>query len=119
MNSSIQGVAITLARYREDKILKRLVTTPLKPWKFVLAQVSSRLVINLIQIAVILLLGVYAFGAHIFGNLGLLILIALFGGLLLQSIGFAVASVAKTTDAAHGLSVTIALPMMFLAYIVQ
>ena len=115
MNSSIQGIAITLARYREDKILKRITTTPLKSWKFVFAEVLSRLVVNLVQVGLILGIGIYFFQAHILGNIFLVFVFALLGGLLFQSIGFAVASFSRTTDAAQGMSVAISIPMMFLA----
>ncbi|MBM2820901.1 MAG: permease protein [Candidatus Berkelbacteria bacterium] len=114
MNSSVQGIAITMAKYREDKILKRITTTPLKSWKFVIAQVLSRLVVNILQITIILLIGVYGFNAHVH-NLGTIIPLALLGGVLFQSIGFAIASASKTTDAAQGLSVVATIPMMFLA----
>jgi len=115
MNGSVQGIAITMARYREDKILKRITTTPLKPWRFVMAEVLSRLVLNVLQITLILAIGIWGFHAHIIGNIFLLYIFGLLGGLLFLSIGFAVASIAKTTDAAQGMAVSITIPMMFLA----
>ncbi len=115
MNSSIQGLAITMSKYREEQILKRLVTTPIKPWKFVLAEVLSRLVVNIIQVAVILMIGVYGFGAHIAGNLWLVMLFSLVGAFLFQLIGFVVSTFSKNADAAQGMSMTITIPMMFLA----
>ena len=115
MNASIQGIAITMANYREDKILKRITTTPLPSWKFVSAEVLSRLVLNVVQVSLILAIGVYFFHAHLYGNILLIYLFALLGGLLFQSIGFLVASVTKTTDAAQGMSIAITIPMMFLA----
>lgn len=115
MNGSVQGIAITMANYREDKILKRITTTPLRTWKFVTAEVLSRLVLNVLQISLILTIGFFFFHAHIYGNIALLFLFAMLGGLLFQSIGFMVASFAKSTDAAQGMSVAITIPMMFLA----
>ncbi len=115
MNSSVQGVGISLANYREDKILKRLTTTPLKSWRFVLSEVFSRLVLNVIQITIILLVGILVFGAHIIGPLWLLYAFSLLGAVLFQSIGFVVAALSKTTDAAQGMATAITIPMMFLA----
>lgn len=115
MNGSVQGIAITMAKYREGKILKRITTTPLASWKFVFAEVSARLVQNAFQIALILLVGIYGFHAHILGNISLIFLFALLGGLLFQTIGFGVASLSKTTDAAQGLAISVTIPMMFLA----
>lgn len=115
MNASVQGIAIPMAKYREDRILKRITTTPLPSWKFVFAEVLARLVQNIAQISLVLSVGIFFFNAHIVGNIFLLLFFALIGGLLFQAIGFAVASVAKTTDAAQGMSIAITIPMMFLA----
>ena len=115
MNSSIMGIAIGMSKYREDKILKRITTTPLKTWKFITAEVAARLTVNVIQISLILLVGVGFFHANIFGSYVTLFAISLLGGLLFQLIGFTIASVTKTTDAAQGLSQVVTIPMMFLA----
>jgi ABC-2 type transport system permease protein len=115
MNSSIQGIAISMSKYREDKILKRLTTTPMKGWHFIGAEVISRLVLNIAQIALILLVGVYGFGAHINGNIPLIFLLAALGGILFQMIGFTIASLSRTTQAAEGMATAITIPMMFLA----
>lgn len=115
MNSSIQGIGIALSKYREDKILKRMTTTPLPTWKFILPEIFSRLILNFVQVSVILLIGVYVFKAHIYGNIFLLYLFSLVGALLFQSMGFAVAAMSKTTQAAEGMSTAVSIPMMFLA----
>ncbi|MDO8513061.1 MAG: ABC transporter permease [bacterium] len=115
MNSSIQGIAIVMAKYKEDQILKRLTTTPLKTWKFIVAEVLSRLLLNFVQVSLILSIGVYVFGAHIYGNIPLVYLFALIGAILFQLIGFTIASLTKTTQAAEGMATAIAIPMMFLA----
>src|SRR5579859_3011052 len=115
MNSALQGIAIAMSRYRDAQILKRIVTTPLPAWKFVSAEVLSRLVLNLIQVTVILGIGMRVFHAHVSGSLFELVCLALAGAILFQLAGFAVASVSKTTEAAEGMSQAIAVPMMFLA----
>ena len=115
MNSSIIGIAVSMSKYREDQILKRITTTPLPAWKFIIAELTSRLVVNIIQITVILVIGVYGFGAHVYGNIFLVYALAMLGAILFQLIGFVVASVAKTTDAAQGFATAIMIPMMFLA----
>jgi len=115
MNSSVIGLGVSMAKYREDKILKRITTTPVKSWKFVLAEVFSRLVINLIQIIIILGVGKYLFDAHIYGNIFILLPVVLVGAFLFQLLGFVVASFSKTADAAQGMATAITIPMMFLA----
>jgi len=115
MNSSIQGIAIGMSKYREDKILKRIVTTPLPSWRFIVSYILARLVINLFQVSLILLIGAYVFGAHLYGNIFLVYLIGLAGAVLFQLIGFAIAGLVKTTAAAEGMATAIAIPMLFLS----
>ncbi|MCL5407239.1 MAG: ABC transporter permease, partial [Patescibacteria group bacterium] len=115
MNSSVQGIAITMSKYREDKILKRIVTTPLKSWRFIVSYILARLVINTAQISLVLAVGVYFFKAHIYGNLFLLYGIGLIGAILFQLIGFTIAGLVKTTAAAEGMATAITIPMLFLS----
>lgn len=114
MNSSIHGIAIGMTKYREDQILKRITTTPLKTWWFIASEIASRLILNFLQIAVILVIGKYVFNAHIYGNLVVIFAISILGALLFQLMGFVIASFSKTTNAAEGMATAITIPMMFL-----
>lgn len=115
MNSSVQGVAVVMSRYREDKILKRITTTPLPQWRFIAANVLSRLVINAIQIGFILVIGIRVFHASVYGSIPLLFAFSMLGAILFQLVGFSIASMSKTTQAAEGMSTTFTVPMMLLS----
>ncbi|MCX6809965.1 MAG: ABC transporter permease [Candidatus Berkelbacteria bacterium] len=115
MNSSVIGIAVGMSKYREDKILKRITTTPLPSYIFVVAEVLSRLILNLFQVGTIVIIGKYVFDVHIYGNIFVVFGLALIGGLLFQLMGFVVSSFSKTTDAAQGMATAITIPMMFLA----
>lgn len=114
MNSSIIGISVSMSKYREDKILKRITTTPIKTWWFILDEVLSHLILNFIQVSLILIIGIKFFDAHIYGSFFLIYLLALIGAILFQLLGFVVAGLAKTTDAAQGMATAITIPMMFL-----
>lgn len=114
MNSSIIGVAIGMNKYKEDKILKRITTTPMKTWWFIAGEVLSRLVMNFLQISIILIVAKFVLHAHIYGNLFTIYLLAFTGAILFQLIGFVIASFVKTTQAAEGAATAITMPMMFL-----
>lgn len=114
MNGSIMGMAVAISKYREDKILKRITTTPLPTWKFLTSEVTARLVLNVVQVGLILSVGVYVFHGHVYGNLWVLIAVALLGAILFQLMGFVMAGFAKTADAAQGMAQAVAIPMMFL-----
>jgi len=114
MNSSIISIAVGMSKYREDKILKRITTTPMKTWWFITGEILSRLVMNFLQVTIILLIGRYLFHAHIYGNIFVIYALALLGAVLFQLLGFVIASFVKTTDAAQGAATAITIPMMFL-----
>jgi ABC-2 type transport system permease protein len=115
MNLSIIGVAIGVTRFREQQILRRMLATPLAPSKFLLAQISTRLLISLVQAAIILGLGVFAFGGHIHGDPVWVFLFVVLGNLVFVNIGFTIAGRAKNADSAQALSQLVTLPMLFLS----
>lgn len=114
MNSSIMGLAVAMTTYREDQILKRMTTTPVPSWKFIVAEVLSRLVLNVVQISIIFAVGIWIFHGHIYGPIWELYIITLFGAIMFQLIGFTIAGLCSTTRAAEGMAQAIAIPMMFL-----
>jgi ABC-2 type transport system permease protein len=115
MNVSIVGMGVAISRFREQRILKRILATPLRPVKFLAAQVSARLLLSLVQAALILSIGIFIFGGHVYGNVLWLFLLVTLGNLVFLNIGFAVAGRASNPDAAQGLGQAVALPMMFLS----
>jgi ABC-2 type transport system permease protein len=115
MNFSITGMAIAVARYREQRILKRILATPLRPFKFLSAQVLSRLLLALVQAALIVAVGVFVFGANVYGNVVWIFILATVANLIFLNIGFAVAGRARNPDSAQGIASAVALPMMFLS----
>jgi ABC-2 type transport system permease protein len=115
MNFSITGMAIAVARYREQRILKRILATPLRPFKFLSSQVLARLLLALVQAALIVAVGVFLFGAKIYGNVAWIFILATVANLIFLNIGFAVAGRARNPDSAQGIASAVALPMMFLS----
>ncbi len=114
MNSAVQGLAISMSRYKDGKILKRITTTPLPSWKFVVAQVISQLLENAVQVGIIVFVGVKFFHAHV-GNLPALLFLSLVAALLFQLLGFFIAAMSKNSNAAEGMATAITTPMMFLS----
>lgn len=114
MNFAIVGVAGSITQYREQKILRRIRAAPVDPMKFLGAQVLARVLISIIQIAVIIGVGLMM-GAHIYGSIPLMFAFGAVGNLIFLNIGFAIAGRAKTVDSAQGAANAVALPMMFLA----
>ena len=107
--------AVPLVAQREKLILKRLGATPLPRWTLVGSNVVLRLLIGIGQAVLILGIGVAVFGVTVLGALWLMAAIVVLGALTFISIGYVVASFARTEDGANGIVQVIQFPMMFLS----
>jgi ABC-2 type transport system permease protein len=107
--------AIPLVQQREKLILKRLNATPLPRWALVGSNVVVRLLIAAAQTALILGIGVALLGVQISGNWPLIIGFVVLGALTFTSIGYVIASFARTEEAANGMTSIVQFPLMFLS----
>lgn len=115
MNFSVVGMAVAVARFREQRILRRILATPLRPARFLAAQVLARVLLAMVQALLIIGVGVYLFGANIYGNVLWMLVLASVANLAFLNIGFAVAGRASNPDAAQGIGTAVSIPMMFLS----
>ena len=113
MNFAMVGTAASVARYRELKILKRIVVTPLPPSRFIIGQVGARLVLAAVQIGLIMIVGL-AVGGSLGSGWPLLFIISTLGNLIFLSLGFAIAGRVGSVDAANNIAGMASLPLMFL-----
>jgi ABC-2 type transport system permease protein len=115
MFSCLFGVGSVIVRYRKNGFLKRLKATPLTPFEFLTAQMTSRLI--LIQTITI---AVYA-GCNYFihfqmrGSYANLFLVSLLGAVCLISLGLLIASRLSSEELAAGLLNLLTWPMMLLS----
>jgi ABC-type multidrug transport system permease subunit len=115
MFSCLFGVGYVVVRYRKNGFLKRLRATPLRPVEFIIAQVSSRLVLVLT-----VTVAVYT-GTHLIldtrmeGSYLALLLVALVGSVSMVSLGLMIAARVTSEELAGGLLNLISWPMMLLS----
>jgi ABC-2 type transport system permease protein len=107
--------SIPLVQQREKLILKRLNATPLPRWVLVGSNVAVRLVIAAVQTALILGIGVALLGVKVDGNPLMIGGFVLLGALTFTSIGYVIASFARTEEAANGITSVVQFPLMFLS----
>src|SRR5205807_2779661 len=69
MNSGMWGIGFALVDMRQRKLLKRFVGTPMRRGDFLLALLSSRLVLMIIEIGLLLTLGVIVFHMKVLGSI--------------------------------------------------
>jgi ABC-2 type transport system permease protein len=107
--------AIPLVQQREKLILKRLNATPLPRWTLVGSNVIVRLLIAATQTAIIIGIGFALLGVEIVGNWAVIAAFVVLGALTFTSIGYVIASFARTEEAANGMTSVVQFPLMFLS----
>lgn len=115
MNYNLTSFSTQLTAFREQKILKRLQTTPLPVSKFMSAQIGSFLGLNVIQVVILLVVGVLIFKAHVYGSYLNIALICILGAITFLAMGFMIASFTKTANAATGMATSLSILFMFLS----
>jgi ABC-2 type transport system permease protein len=107
--------AIPLVQQREKLILKRLSATPLPRWTLVVSNILVRLVLAALQTALILAIGVGFLGVDLTGNWPEIVGVVALGAVTFVSIGYVIASFARTEEAANGMTSVVQFPLMFLS----
>ena len=107
--------AIPLVQQREKLILKRLNATPLPRWSLVGSNVLVRLLIAAAQTVIILGIGIAVLGVEVTGNPLTIAGFVVLGALTFTSIGYVIASFARTEEAANGMTSIVQFPLMFLS----
>ena len=116
MASAFLGDASRLVHVREQGILQRVQASPLPAGILVLAYTGVRLLLVLLQSAVITAIAVVALGAR-FAPVDVIIagLVALFGAMAFVLMGQALAAIAPSVGAATAFGNMIYFPLMFVS----
>lgn len=103
-----------LAQWREFGLLKRLGTTCMRPFEFLLGQALGQLAFSLAEAAVFLAIGRYFFGVVLPDNLALLAGLIVLGSICLMSLGYLLGGLSAHAQAVNSIALLVAFPMMFL-----
>jgi ABC-type multidrug transport system permease subunit len=111
MNSGMWGIGFALVDMRQRKLLKRFVGTPMRRSDFLLALMSSRLVLMIIEIGLLLTLGVIVFHMKVLGSIFAIVLLGAVGALCFGGVGLVTASRAQKIESVSGLMNLVMMPM--------
>jgi len=111
MNSGMWGIGFALVDMRQRKLLKRFVGTPMRRGDFLLALASSRLILMVIEVALLLTFGALFFHMRILGSLVAIAFIAGLGSLTFGGVGLLTASRAQKIESVSGLINLVMMPM--------
>jgi ABC-2 type transport system permease protein len=115
MMSCMWGISYGIIEKRSKKLLRRLVATPMKKSHFLIALITVRIIMNLIESAVLLLFALIAFKVTVQGNITGLILMYLAGNIAFAGIAVFVSSHTSNTEVGNGLINFVVFPMMVLS----
>jgi ABC-2 type transport system permease protein len=115
MNGGIIGLSAAFVVMRERGVLRRIKLTPFPLISFITARVATQLLIALGHAAILLGLAKLIFNLDIVGNLLEVAVLILLGSLAFLTIGFFVAGVSRKQESATALAQLITFPMLFLS----
>jgi len=115
MNSGMWGIGFALVDLRQRKLLKRFVASPMRRSDFLLAMASSRLVLMLIELALLLGFGALAFHIRVAGSWASILVISAVGALCFGGVGLLTASRAQKIETVSGLINLVMMPMWILS----
>jgi ABC-2 type transport system permease protein len=111
MNSGMWGVGFALVEMRQRKLLKRFVATPMRRSDFLLALTSSRLVLMVIEVGLLLSFGVLVFHMRVQGSILSVVLLGSLGAVAFGGVGLLTACRAQKIESVSGLINLVMMPM--------
>src|SRR5262252_10246054 len=111
MNSGMWGIGFALVDMRQRKLLKRFVATPMRRTDFLFALASSRLVLMVIEVGLLLGFGVLVFHMPVAGSILSVIFLGTLGAISFGGIGLLTASRAQKIESVSGLINLVMMPM--------
>ena len=111
MGSGMWGVGFALVDMRQRKLLKRYLATPMRRGDFLLAVASSRLILMLVELLLMLSFGIIAFHMKVAGSWASILLISTVGALAFGGLGLLTACRAQKIETASGLINLVMMPM--------
>ena len=111
MNSGLWGIGFALVDMRQRKLLKRFVGTPMRRGDFLLAIMTSRLLLMVIEIGLLLVFGVIFFHMRVLGSVFSIAAIGALGSLTFGGVGLLTASRAQKIESISGLINLVMMPM--------
>jgi ABC-2 type transport system permease protein len=114
-NTAFAGLAIQLVIRREDGVLKRLRSTPLRPATYVASLLASTLIVFALQTAVLFLLGRVLYSTPFPSDVASFVATIVIGAAVFAALGTATASVIRSKEGSSAVVNFILLPMAFLS----
>lgn len=113
--SGIMTLPMTLSQYRERKILKRFMATPIRPLDILLAQISVNLIMTLLSSIILIVTGIIVFDLHFFGNVFITMMVMLLIIIAVFNMGLFIAGFSKNAKTTVAIANVVYFVMLFLS----
>ena len=111
MGSGVWSIAFAIVTARKQKLLKRMVATPMSRSQYLMSFLLSRLFFLVIEVGVLVGFGALVFDVPLRGSIVTLGVVCLVAALAFSALGLLVSSRAQTVEAVSGLANLVMLPM--------
>jgi ABC-type multidrug transport system permease subunit len=115
MMSSMWGISYTIIERRSKKLLRRMVSTPMKKSHFLISIMTVRFVMNFVEAGLLFLFAHFAFNIHIQGSIPALFCIFIAGNIAFSGIAVFISSNTSKTEIGNALINVVVMPMMILS----
>jgi ABC-type multidrug transport system permease subunit len=115
MMSCMWGISYGIIEKRSKKLLRRLVATPMRKSHLLIALITVRIVMNIIESLALLIFALLVFHMKIQGDITSLILIYLAGNVAFAGIAVFASSHTSSTEVGNGIINFVVMPMMVLS----
>jgi ABC-type multidrug transport system permease subunit len=115
MGTGMWGIGFSIVTARSQKLLKRLVATPMHKSQYMLSHMFSRLLFLVLEVTALLVFGWWAFGVAVHGSILLLAFVCLLGAAAFSGLGLLVAARVETIEGVSGLMNFVMMPMWLLS----
>jgi len=112
MMSSSWGISYTLIDRRSKKLLRRMVATPMKKSNLLIALITARFFMNVIEAMLLYFFAWIYFGIQIQGSLAALVLLFIAGNIAFAGISVLISSHTSNPEVGNGLINAVVTPMM-------
>ncbi len=114
MTTCVFGIQGTISRFRTAGIFRKLATTPMTPFEWLVSRMIWFLLISLLTLAVVMVFGILVFGMRMTLNAPALLMVVA-SSAMFSALGMMIARFVKNEETANMAANAVIFPMMFLS----
>ena len=115
MSSLLWGISYTIIECRSQKLLRRMIATPMKKSSFLIAIIFVRMLMNVVEALIIFFFAWLLFDIQIQGSIGALTVLFVAGNIAFAGVSVLLSCRTSKTEAGTGLINSVQMPMLIVS----